>query len=77
MSIPLQVFCSLIGARSEESRKVSFAVSLLSVFFFALVDRSLMAKKVDGIKESTDCNATIEDDDRGWFSFNFGISNAA
>ncbi|SRR6218665_320163 len=48
-------------------------ITLRSVF----PDRSLMAKKVDGIKESTDCNATIEDDDpRGWLTFSFNLPSA-
>lgn len=30
---------------------------------FATADRSLMAKKADGIKESTDSNTTIEEEE--------------
>ena len=30
---------------------------------FGFTDRSLMAKKADGIKESTDSNATVEEEE--------------
>ena len=39
-----------------------FRLKLLNIDLI-WADRSLMAKKADGIKESTDSNATIEEDD--------------
>ena len=38
-------------------------------YTYDVADRSLMAKKADGIKESTDSNTTIEEEEtRGWYS---------
>lgn len=39
--------------------KILQRVNKLTIF----LDRSLMAKKADGVKESTDSSTTIEDDD--------------
>jgi len=45
-----------------------FCYLLCDVIARCYTDRSLMAKKADGIKESTDSNATIEEDEtRGWY----------
>jgi hypothetical protein len=40
-----------------------FSVNLYRVSFCS-IDRSMIAKKSDGIKESTDNNVTVEEDDQ-------------
>jgi len=37
--------------------------SLYQPALYDVTDRSLMAKKADGIKESTDSNATVEEEE--------------
>jgi len=39
------------------------SVTAYILFLFGFADRSLMAKKADGIKESADSNATIEEEE--------------
>lgn len=56
-----QTVDSLKKFNARRKLKGAILTTMLATCNFS--NRSLMAKKVDGIKESTDCNATIEDDD--------------
>lgn len=45
------------------------SISLTLLPTVVLTDRSLMAKKADGIKESTDSNATIEEEETRGYNY--------
>ena len=47
---------------------------LFSLALIDVTDRSVMAKKTDGIKESTESNVTIEEEEtRGWQCFTYRL----